>query len=533
VTASHRGGSGSPLVLLHGLGGSWRVWRPVLPALEASHDVVALTLPGHHGGAPLERGAPVSVPALADGVERSLDALGIGRAHLAGNSLGGWLALELARRGRADSVVALSPAGGWARPRDLRRVARLVAAGHASARRARALRLEALLGRPRLRHLALRSVMERGDLVSRTELAALLDDSAGCAAFAGFIAWVRTADPIASWPTNGLPVRIAWAARDRTIPFERYGRPILAALPDAEHVTLPGVGHVPMFDDPGLTARTILEVTDRRTTMSTDIPHDGLVVRRWDPADGARRIVLLLHGYGEHAGRYDHVGARLAADGAVVYAPDHRGHGRSEGEPALVEDMEALVDDAAAVLARARTEHPGLPATVLGHSMGGIIATRLAQRPGQDLAALVLSGPAIGGNPDIEALLGMDPIPDVPIDPAALSRNPSVGEAYATDPLVYSGPFKRATLEALFAGVKAIAEGPSLGALPTLWIHGENDPLAPLGPTREAIERIRGSQLEERIYPGALHEVLNETNSEEVLNDVAAFLATAVEPARA
>jgi alpha-beta hydrolase superfamily lysophospholipase len=424
------------------------------------------------------------------------------------------------------SVVALSPAGGWARPRDLRRVVRLVSAGHASARYA--VRLERALGSARLRRLALRSVMERGDAVSRAELSVLLGDSIGCTAFPGFIKWVRTADPMASWPIDGLRVRVAWAERDRTIPFERYGRPILAALPQAEHVTLPGVGHVPMFDDPELIARTILEVTnDRRTTMSTEIQHDGLVVHRWEPSEPARRIVLLLHGYGEHAGRYEHVAARLAADGAVVYAPDHRGHGRSEGEPALVEDMEDLVNDAASVLARARAEHPGLPATVLGHSMGGIIATRLAQRPGQDLAALILSGPAIGGNPDIEALLGMDPIPEVPIDPAALSRDPSVGEAYLSDPLVYSGPFKRATLEALFGGVRAIAEGPRLGSLATLWVHGENDPLAPLGPTREAIERIRGDHFEERIYPGALHEVLNETNREDVLDDVAQFVGAA------
>jgi len=261
--------------------------------------------------------------------------------------------------------------------------------------------------------------------------------------------------------------------------------------------------------------------------MSTEIQVDGVVVRRWEPADPPRMLVLLLHGYGEHAGRYEHVAARLVDDGAVVYAPDHRGHGRSGGERVLIEDMEAIVDDAAAVLAQARTEHPGLPATVLGHSMGGIIATRLAQRPGQDLAALVLSGPVIGGNPDIEALLAMDPIPEVPIDPATLSRDPSVGEAYAADPLVYSGPFKRPTLEALFAAVSAIAEGPRLGALPTLWIHGENDPLAPLGPTRDAIERIRGEHLEERIYPGALHEVLNETNREDVLDDVAQFVGTA------
>ena len=99
----------------------------------------------------------------------------------------------------------------------------------------------------------------------------------------------------------------------------------------------------------------------------------------------------------------------------------------------------------------------------------------------------MISAPVIGGNPDIEALLGMDPIPDVPIPPEALSRDPEVGRAYAADPLVYHGPFKRATLEALFGAVRDVAAGPSFGALPTLWIHGEHDGLAPLAPTLEAI----------------------------------------------
>lgn len=109
--------------------------------------------------------------------------------------------------------------------------------------------------------------------------------------------------------------------------------------------------------------------------------------------------------------------------------------------------------------------------------MGGIVAARYAQRWGDELAALVLSAPVIGGNPAFEQLLGMDPIPDVPIDPAVLSRDPAVGEAYAADELVYHGPFARATLESLIGAMSRIAEGPGLGDLPTLWIHGTEDAL--------------------------------------------------------
>jgi alpha-beta hydrolase superfamily lysophospholipase len=262
-------------------------------------------------------------------------------------------------------------------------------------------------------------------------------------------------------------------------------------------------------------------------SSATDIPIDGargaIFVRRWETSY-PKRIVILAHGLGEHSGRYEHVARRLAVDGAIVFAPDHYGHGRSDGERALVDDIESLVGDLGRVVDLAKQQYPDLPVALLGHSLGGIIATRFVQRGNHGLSALVLSGPVIGGNPQFEGLLAMDPIPDVPIDPGMLSRDPAVGQAYANDPLVYHGPLTRPTLEEIFASVGAIASGPGLGTLPTLWIHGEEDPLAPLGATREAIERIRGDELEEQVYPGARHEILNETNREEVLDEVASFL---------
>jgi alpha-beta hydrolase superfamily lysophospholipase len=535
VTAQHCGGSGTPLVLLHGINASWRIWRPVLGALEAEHEVLALTLPGHRGGPSLKNSQVVSIDALADGVEAMLDAAGIDAAHLVGNSLGGWLAVELGRRGRARSVVAFSPAGGWRHDRDLRRVIRLLAAGRAMMERRERLGLEAMLRRPRFRRLALRPAMERGDRVPAGEAIDLIEDALECAAYPGFIAWIRSARPIESARAQAAhPIRIAWGEHDRTLPFRRYGRPFLDAVRDAERLTLRGVGHIPMYDDPVIVARTILEITQRvdnhgRAPMSNaeDISFDGargtIFIRRWNTSD-PQRIVILAHGYGEHSGRYEHVARRLAADGAVVYAPDHHGHGRSDGERGLVDDIESMVDDLGAVVKLAQQRHPGEPIALLGHSLGGIIVTRFVQRGNHGLSALVLSGPVIGGNPAFEGLLAMDPIPDVPIDPAILSRDLSVGEAYASDPLVYHGPLSRPTLEAIFAAVGAIADGPGLGALPTLWIHGEEDGLAPLAATRTAIERIRGDQLEEQIYPGARHEVLNETNREDVLDEVASFL---------
>jgi alpha-beta hydrolase superfamily lysophospholipase len=248
-----------------------------------------------------------------------------------------------------------------------------------------------------------------------------------------------------------------------------------------------------------------------------------IVVHRWD-VEEPRYVALISHGYGEHARRYDHVAARLNADGAVVYAPDHHGHGRSDGERALAEDLEGAVTDLHLVAERAAEEHAALPTVLVGHSMGGLIAARYGQRYTDELRALVLSGPAVGGNPEIEALAEMDPIPDVPIDPAVLSRDAAVGQAYADDPLVYHGPFRRETLLGFGAATTAVAEGGTFGELPTFWIHGEDDQLVPLVHTRPAIEAVKGARFSEKIYPGARHEIFNETNRDEVLDDVVAFL---------
>jgi pimeloyl-ACP methyl ester carboxylesterase len=114
-TPSHRGGSGPPLVCLHGFMQTWRSWELVLPALERRHDVLALTLAGHAGGPPIEGEIEDAVVAA---VERAIDEAGFDTAHLVGNSLGGYVALKLAARGRARTVVALAPAGGWARGDD-------------------------------------------------------------------------------------------------------------------------------------------------------------------------------------------------------------------------------------------------------------------------------------------------------------------------------------------------------------------------------------------------------------------------------
>jgi len=264
-------------------------------------------------------------------------------------------------------------------------------------------------------------------------------------------------------------------------------------------------------------------LTDSPVQHSLSGSGGKLVFFEW-PNEDASFIALVAHGYGEHARRYDHVADRLVSEGATVYAPDHLGHGLSDGERALVEHGEMLTADLHLVGELARGAHPGLPVVLIGHSMGGIVATRYAQKYPGELTALVLSGPVIGGNAAMFGLLEMDPIPEIPIDPAVLSRDPETGEKYAADPLVYHGPFHRASLEMFKRSVADVAEGGSFGDLPVLWMHGSEDQLAPLAEARPAIERIRGTRTEEKVYEGAQHEIFNETNREEVLDDTVEFL---------
>ncbi len=242
-------------------------------------------------------------------------------------------------------------------------------------------------------------------------------------------------------------------------------------------------------------------------------------VHGWPVGDPAR-LVVLVHGYGEHLGRYEHVARALNARGATVVGPDHVGHGLSPGERALIEDFEPVVDALRGVVQDARGD---LPVVMVGHSMGGLIATRYAQRHREDLAGLVLSGPAIGLAPVFEAWLNGPELPSDPIDGAVLSRDPAVGVAYNADPLVYHGGWRRPTLEAFLAADDAIVAGPDFADLPLLYVHGGDDQLVPVALAKPIVERLAGADSELHVIDGARHEVFNETDQDETIARVAAF----------
>ncbi len=260
-TASRRGGSGPPLVCLHGFMETWRTWELVLPALERRHDVLALTLPGHAGGPPLE-GEP-SGSLIADAVEHAIDDAGFETAHLVGNSLGGFLALQLAARGRGRSVVAFAPAGGWATgDTSLPDVLAMQAQLHEQAK-ATAPHAEAIVATAEGRRRAMQLVASScehipADLVAHQMLAVASASGARAMIEHG----LREGYDELAAQDIACPVRIVWGTADRLLPW-----PSAAArfrhewLPQADWVELDGVGHCPPLDVPLEAAQLVLGFT--------------------------------------------------------------------------------------------------------------------------------------------------------------------------------------------------------------------------------------------------------------------------------
>jgi pimeloyl-ACP methyl ester carboxylesterase len=250
----HRGGNGEPLVLIHGVGHTWRGWKPMLPQLEERFDVLAVDLPGFGHSEPLPASVSCTPEALADAVEDEMGRAGLDTAHIAGNSLGGWIALELARRGRARTVTAISPAGlaharekGWGV--GILNGMRWVAANAPAP--------EGLLRNPVMRSLLAGPSVARpwrkdpDELIEEVEL------------FAQCPGWTATLRHTLGGQSRGLttldtPVLILWGTMD-VILLPRQGRRFERLIPGCELRYIRGVGHVPMSDAPDELAAAIAD----------------------------------------------------------------------------------------------------------------------------------------------------------------------------------------------------------------------------------------------------------------------------------
>lgn len=248
-----------PLVLLHPATSSGRVWQELVPLLSEKHEVHTPTLLGHRGGPAVQR-RPAMPADVVDSAERYLDAHGLDRPHLAGNSGGGVVAIELARRGRAATVCALSPGGLWSSNDNsaARRVHKLIRVGGKMVRLMHPvapLVLKSAAGR----RISLRNFICHGERLSPSRALDLyFTDPIGCTIMDDFAASREVVEPLDPLP---CPITLAWSEVDRMVPAEPYGRMARELLPGATWIVLPGVGHNPMIDDPGLVARTIMAVT--------------------------------------------------------------------------------------------------------------------------------------------------------------------------------------------------------------------------------------------------------------------------------
>ena len=250
-----------------------------------------------------------------------------------------------------------------------------------------------------------------------------------------------------------------------------------------------------------------------------------------NPEQAPRGVVVLAHGLGEHARRYDHVAQRFGESGLITYALDHRGHGRSGGKRVYLRDISEYTDDFHTLVGIVADEHPGLKRVVLGHSMGGGIVFAYGVEHPDDYAAMVLSGPVAAQDAVSPVMLSVAkflgriapglPMEDLPAD--AVSRDPDVVAAYIADPLVHHGKMPAGIVRALLGVARPC---PSARA-PDRATAGRARQAGQAGPRRRQPPPCRVCRLHRchlKVYPELYHEVFNEPERAVVLDDVASWI---------
>lgn len=254
----------------------------------------------------------------------------------------------------------------------------------------------------------------------------------------------------------------------------------------------------------------------------------------WVP-DRPRAVVVIAHGLGEHSGRYHHVAEALVAIDCAVYAMDHRGHGKSGGDRALVDRFANVVEDIDHVVEIARREQPRKPVFLLGHSMGGALSLSYTLKKGEKLSALILSGPAVAldGATTMTKLVAkmlssLAPKAGlVAIDPSLVSRDPSVVADYASDPLNAHGKVCARTLGEIVFFVEMLPAALPLVKLPLLVMHGRDDKLAGVAGSEMVVNRVSSKDKTLKVYDGLYHEIFNELPADRavVLKDLTDWIS--------
>lgn len=265
----------------------------------------------------------------------------------------------------------------------------------------------------------------------------------------------------------------------------------------------------------------------------TGLANYNIFCQSWHPEGEPRAALLIVHGYAEHSGRYQQVAEHFAGLGYAIYAFDHHGHGRSDGIRADVVRLEDYLPDLKMFLDMVKEREPGRPVFLIGHSMGGAIATLFAARHGADFDGLLTSGAGVklGGNVSpwlvrmSKIIASLAPrLPTVAMDVEAVSRDPKVVARYRSDPLNYLGKVRaRMGVQLLRAGELIAAELQNI-SLPVLILHGTADRLADPTGSQMIYDRVSSADKTLHFYDGLYHEIFNEPEREQVFADVAVWL---------
>ena len=257
-----------------------------------------------------------------------------------------------------------------------------------------------------------------------------------------------------------------------------------------------------------------------------------LFTRAWPAAGEPRAVVVLAHGAGEHCGRYAHVAARLVGEGFALHALDHRGHGRSEGRRAYVDRVANAVADLDQLVVLARERHPGVPLFLLGHSMGGMLALAYTLRHEERLDGLLLSAPLAAleaASPVMRAagrlLSAIAPTLGIfDVDPERVSRDPEVVRAYVEDPLVHHGKLPARSIGEFAAAVDRFPSQVPRLRLPLLVMHGTGDRIVPMAASLMVHGGAGSEDKQLELYEGLYHEILNEPEQQQVMDDIVAWI---------
>jgi len=258
-----------------------------------------------------------------------------------------------------------------------------------------------------------------------------------------------------------------------------------------------------------------------------------LFQQTWEPDGQTLAVVLLVHGLGEHSGRYAHVAEHLTERGFAIYTLDHYGHGKSDGHAGFVERFSVYLDGVGALLEKARDEQPDVPFFLIGHSMGGLIAATYLLDNQDAFTACVLSGPALKTDQAPPALLLalnrllsklVPTLPMIQLDVSGVSRDPAVVDAYVSDPLVFHGKLSARLIAELSATMDDTLSRAGEIRIPLILLHGERDVLTAPSGSQEMFDNVSSDDKTLKIYPGLFHEIFNEPEKETVLLEMSAWL---------